>query len=198
MAISSNGLVIARLVGGLGNTTLSNATYTETIANIKSAADINTYANDLVARDFAGKTDLQIATVLLSNLGLSSVAGLNNWVAAQITAAGAAGKGAKIASLLNDFANLTDASDKAAADASKAIDDATVADAAVTAAQTALAAATTKAALTDATALTTATTAATTASTTAATAKTAADTGLVAANTALSTLLASANPVAAD
>jgi hypothetical protein len=39
-------------------------------------------------------------------LGLSSVAGLNNWVAAQLTAA-TSGKGAKVVSMLNDFANMT-------------------------------------------------------------------------------------------
>ena len=107
MAISTNGTVLARLAGGLYNTTLSNATYAEVNAVVKTAADINTLANDLYARDFASKTDLSVATTLLSNLGLSSVTGLANWVAAQLTAAGAANKGAKVVSLLNDFANLT-------------------------------------------------------------------------------------------
>mgnify|MGYP000211909426 CR=1 FL=1 len=107
MAISTNGTVLARLAGGLYNQTLSNASYNEIVGSVKSAADINSLANSLVATDFAGKTDAQIATVLLTNLGLSNVAGLNNWVAAQITAAGAAGKGAKIISLLNDYSNMT-------------------------------------------------------------------------------------------
>ena len=107
MAISTNGTVLARLAGGLYNTTLSNATYAEVNAVVKTAADINTLANELYARDFASKTDLSVATTLLSNLGLSSVAGLANWVAAQITAAGAANKGAKVVSMLNDFANMT-------------------------------------------------------------------------------------------
>ena len=91
MAISTNGTIIARLAGGLYNQTLSNASYNEIVGSVKSAADINALANSLVATDFAGKTDAQIATVLLTNLNLTSVAGLNNWVAAQITAAGAAG-----------------------------------------------------------------------------------------------------------
>ena len=107
MAISTNGTVIARLAGGLYNQTLSNATFNEVVAVVKSAADINTLANDLYARDFASKTDLAVATTLVSNLGLSSITGLNNWVSAQLTAAGAAGKGAKIVSLLNDLSNLT-------------------------------------------------------------------------------------------
>jgi len=106
MAISTNGTVIARLAGGLYNQTLSNATYNEVVAVVKSAADINTLANDLYARDFASKTDLAVATTLVSNLGLSGVTGLNNWVAAQLTAAGSA-KGTKIVSLLNDLSNLT-------------------------------------------------------------------------------------------
>jgi len=107
MAISTNGTIIARLAGGLYNQTLSSASYNEVVASVKSAADINALANSFVSTDFAGKTDAQIATVLLTNLNLTSVAGLNSWVAAQITAAGAAGKGAKIVSLLNDFSNLT-------------------------------------------------------------------------------------------
>jgi len=107
MAISTNGTVLARLAGGLYNTTLSNATYNEVVAIVKTAADINSLANELYARDFGSKTDLSVATTLLSNLGLSSVTGLANWVAAQLTAAGAANKGAKIVSLLNDFANLS-------------------------------------------------------------------------------------------
>jgi len=63
-------------------------------------------ANTLYARDFAKSTDLAVATTLLANLGLASQAGLDAWVAAQLTAAGAANKGAKIVSLLNDFAGL--------------------------------------------------------------------------------------------
>ena len=106
MAISTNGTVLTRLVGGLYNTTLSNASYTEDVAKLKTAADVNTYANDLYARDFAGKTDLAVANILLANLNLSSVTGLNNWVSAQLTAAGTGNKGAKIISLLNDFSNM--------------------------------------------------------------------------------------------
>ena len=83
MAISTNGTVLARLAGGLYNQTLSNATYEEVVATVKSAADINALANDLYARDFASKTDAQVASTLVANLGLSSVTGLNNWVAAQ-------------------------------------------------------------------------------------------------------------------
>jgi len=102
MAISTNGTVIARLAGGLYNTVMSNATYLEV-----ASQDPSTLANTLYARDFAKSTDLAVATTLVTNLGLSSVAGLANWVAAQLTAAGAANKGAKIVSLLNDFAGMT-------------------------------------------------------------------------------------------
>ena len=102
MAISTNGTVIARLAGGLYNTVMSNATYLEV-----AAQDPSTLANTLYARDFAKSTDLAVATTLVTNLGLSTVAGLANWVAAQLTAAGAANKGAKVVSLLNDFAGMT-------------------------------------------------------------------------------------------
>lgn len=107
MAISTNGTVIARLAGGLYNTQLSNATYNEVTAIITTTASLNALANDLYARDFAASTDLTVAKTLLANLSLSSVAGLDAWVAAQITAAGAANKGAKIVELLNSFAQMT-------------------------------------------------------------------------------------------
>jgi hypothetical protein len=102
MAISTNGTVLARLAGGLYNTQMSNATYSE-VKTLDPAA----LANTLYARDFASSTDLSVATTLVTNLGLSSVTGLANWVAAQLTAAGSANKGAKIVDLLNGFAQLT-------------------------------------------------------------------------------------------
>jgi len=102
MAISTNGTVIARLAGGLYNSVMSNATYLEVASQDPSAL-----ANTLYSRDFAKSTDLAVATTLIKNIGLSTVAGLDNWVAAQLTAAGTAGKGAKIVSLLNDFSGMT-------------------------------------------------------------------------------------------
>ena len=101
MAISTNGTVLARLAGGLYNTQMSNATYAEV-----ASLDPSALANTLYARDFSSSTDLSVATTLVTNLGLTSVTGLANWVAAQLTAAGAA-KGAKVVDLLNSFAQMT-------------------------------------------------------------------------------------------
>jgi hypothetical protein len=83
---------------------LSNASYTE--LNTTAAA---TVAANMLSNDFAGKTDAQIATTVLTNLSLTTIAGLDNWVAAQLTAAGstAAAKGAKLVSMLNDYAMMT-------------------------------------------------------------------------------------------
>lgn len=106
MPISTNGAIVTRLAGALYNQQLSAATYSEVLAAFNSPAALNTLANYLITTDFANKTDSQIATTLVTNLGLSSVAGLGNWVAAQLTAAGTSGKGAKIISLLNDFSNI--------------------------------------------------------------------------------------------
>jgi len=104
MAISTNGTIITRLAGSLYGEYLSNASYTE--LNTTAAS---TVAANMLSNDFAGKTDAQLATTILTNLGLTTVAGLNNWVAAQLTAAGstAAAKGAKLVSMLNDFAMMT-------------------------------------------------------------------------------------------
>ena len=104
MAISTNGTVLARLAGALYNTQMSNATYSE-VKTLDPAA----LANALYARDFSSSTDLAVATTLVTNLGLTSVTGLANWVAAQLTAAGStpAAKGAKLVSMLNDYAMMT-------------------------------------------------------------------------------------------
>jgi hypothetical protein len=104
MAISTNGTIITRLAGSLYGEYLSNASYTE--LNTTAAS---TVAANMLSNDFAGKTDAQIATTVLKNLGLTTVAGLDNWVAAQLTAAGstAAAKGAKLVSMLNDYAMMT-------------------------------------------------------------------------------------------
>ena len=102
MAISTNGTVLARVAGALYNTQMSNATYSE-VKTLDPASLVNT----LYSRDFASVSDLTVATTLVANLGLSTVTGLNNWVAAQLTAAGSANKGAKIVDLLNSFAQMT-------------------------------------------------------------------------------------------
>jgi len=104
MAISTNGTIIVRLAGALYGEYLSNASYTE----VSTTAPATVAANFLT-NDFAGKTDAQIATTVLKNLSLNTVAGLDNWVAAQLTAAGstAAAKGAKLVSMLNDYSQMT-------------------------------------------------------------------------------------------
>jgi len=104
MAISTNGAIITRLAGALYNEYLSNASYLE----VSTTAPATVAANFL-SNDFAGKTDAELATTILTNLGLTTVAGLDNWVAAQLTAAGttAAAKGAALVGMLNSYANMT-------------------------------------------------------------------------------------------
>ena len=104
MAISTNGAIITRVTSALYGEYLSNASYDEVISTAPA-----TLAATFLSNDFAGKTDMQIATTMLTNLGLTSITGLDNWLSAQLTAAGstAAAKGAKIVSIMNDYANLT-------------------------------------------------------------------------------------------
>jgi len=106
MAISTNGAIITRVTSALYGEYLSNASYKE-ISDAGTAP--GTLATSFLSNDFAGKTDLQISTTMLKNLGLTSIAGLDNWLSAQLTAAGstAAAKGAKIVSILNDYSNMT-------------------------------------------------------------------------------------------
>jgi Ca2+-binding RTX toxin-like protein len=101
MAISTNGTVLARVAGALYNTQMSNATYKEV-----AALDPSALVNVLYARDFNTVSDTTVATTLVANLGLSTVAGLSSWVAAQLTAAGA-NKGAKVVELLNGFSQMS-------------------------------------------------------------------------------------------
>ena len=104
MAISTNGAIITRVTSALYGEYLSNASYTE----LKDTAPATVAAN-FMANDFAGKTDLQVATTILTNLGLTSITGLDNWLSAQLTAAGstAAAKGAALVSILNGYAGMT-------------------------------------------------------------------------------------------
>jgi hypothetical protein len=103
-APSTNGAVITRLSAALYGSYLSNATYLE----VKDTAAAK-LAGDWLSADYAGKTDLQIATVILTNLGLSSIAGLDNYVAGQLTAAGttSAAKGASLVTMLNGYSQMT-------------------------------------------------------------------------------------------
>jgi hypothetical protein len=105
MAITTNGTVITRLANALYGEYLSNASYNE----VKETAAA-TVAASFLTNDFAGKTDLQVATKIVSNLGLTEVTGLDNWVSAQLTAAGdtAAAKGAVLVSLLNGYAAMSE------------------------------------------------------------------------------------------
>jgi hypothetical protein len=66
-------------------------------------------AANWLSNDFASKTDAQIANTILTNLGLTSITGLNNWLSAQLTAAGstAAAKGAALVSILNSYAGMS-------------------------------------------------------------------------------------------
>jgi S-layer protein len=109
MTISTNGTIITRLAGTLYGVYLSNASYTE----VSSTAPATVAANWL-SNDFSSKTDAQIATTVLTNLGLTTANGflgeaLVNYVASQLTASGstATSKGAKLVSMLNDYAGMT-------------------------------------------------------------------------------------------
>jgi Ca2+-binding RTX toxin-like protein len=104
MAISTNGAIITRLAGALYGEYLSNASYVEVSTTAPA-----TVATNWLANDFSGKTDMQVATAILKNLGLTSITGLDNWLSAQLTAAGAtaASKGAALVSILNGYANMT-------------------------------------------------------------------------------------------
>ena len=108
MAISTNGLQLVRLAGAAFNQQLSASDYSEILTANKTAAELDAWANAAVAAEFRGKTTTDIAKAVLANVGLSSVAGLEAWVAGQLTAGGGVAKaGATMLSLLNDYSNMS-------------------------------------------------------------------------------------------
>jgi hypothetical protein len=108
MAISTNGLQLARIAGAVFNQQLSASDYSEILAANKTAAELDAWANAAVAAEFRNKTTTDIAKAVLANVGLSTVAGLEAWVAGQLTAGGGVAKaGATMLAMLNDFSNMT-------------------------------------------------------------------------------------------
>jgi hypothetical protein len=110
MAIPTNGIQLVRLSGALFNQQLSSADYSEILAANKTAAELDAWANAAVAAEFKGKTTTDISKAVLANVGLSSVAGLEAWVAGQLNAGGGFAKaGSTLLSLLNDYSNMSPA-----------------------------------------------------------------------------------------
>jgi hypothetical protein len=90
------------------NQQLSASDYSEILAANKTAAELNAWANTAVASEFRNKTTAQVAETLLTNVGLSGVAGLANWVTGQLNAGGGMAKaGETILAMLNDFSNMS-------------------------------------------------------------------------------------------
>ena len=110
MAIPTNGLQVVRLAGAVFNQQLSAADYSEVLAANKSTAELNAWANSAVAAEFKGKTTTDISKAVLANVGLSTVTGLEAWLAGQLTAGGGVAKaGETMLTLLNDFSNMSTA-----------------------------------------------------------------------------------------
>ena len=108
MAIATNGIQLVRIAGAVFNQQLSATDYSEILTSNKSAAELDAWANAAVAAEFKNKTTKDVAAALLNNVGLSSVAGLENWVTGQLNAGGGLSKaGATILGMLNDFSNMT-------------------------------------------------------------------------------------------
>ena len=108
MAISTNGLQLVRIAGAVFNQQLSASDYSEILAANKTAAELNAWANTAVSSEFRGKTTTDLAATLLTNVGLSTVPGLQNWVVGQLNAGGGLAKaGETILAMLNDFSNMS-------------------------------------------------------------------------------------------
>jgi Ca2+-binding RTX toxin-like protein len=108
MAITTNGLQLARISGAVFNQQLSSNDYSEILAANKTAAELDAWANVAVAAEFRNKTTTDIAKAVLANVGLTSVAGLEAWVAGQLNAGGGLAKaGSTLLAMLNDYSNMS-------------------------------------------------------------------------------------------
>jgi hypothetical protein len=108
MAIPTNGIQLVRISGAVFNQQLSASDYSEILAANRTAAELDAWANAAVAAEFKGKTTTDIAKAVLANVGLSSVSGLEAWVAGQLNAGGGFAKaGATLLTLLNDYSNMS-------------------------------------------------------------------------------------------
>jgi Ca2+-binding RTX toxin-like protein len=108
MAIATNGVQLVRLAGAVFNQQLSASDYSEVLAANTTTAALEAWANSVVAAEFKNKTTTDVAKTLLTNVGLSSVAGLENWVVGQLNAGGGLAKaGQTLLSMLNDYSNMT-------------------------------------------------------------------------------------------
>jgi Ca2+-binding RTX toxin-like protein len=108
MAISTNGLQLVRIAGAVFNQQLSASDYSEILTANKTAAELDAWANAAVAAEFRNKTTTDIAKAVLTNVGLTSVVGLENWVVGQLNAGGGVAKaGATMLAMLNDYANMS-------------------------------------------------------------------------------------------
>ena len=108
MAISTNGLQLVRLAGAVFDQQLSASDYSEILTANKTAAELDAWANAAVAAEFRNKTTTDIAKAVLANVGLSTVAGLENWVVGQLNAGGGLAKaGATMLAMLNDYSNMS-------------------------------------------------------------------------------------------
>jgi len=108
MAIPTNGIQLVRLAGAVFNQQLSASDYSEILAANKTAAELDAWANAAVAAEFKNKTTTDVAKTLLTNVGLSSVAGLENWVVGQLNAGGGLAKaGQTLLTMLNDYSNMS-------------------------------------------------------------------------------------------
>jgi len=108
MAIPTNGIQLVRIAGAVFNQQLSATDYSEILTANKSASELAAWANAAVSAEFKNKTTTDVAAALLTNVGLSSVAGLQNWVVGQLNAGGGmANAGATILGMLNDYSNMS-------------------------------------------------------------------------------------------
>jgi len=108
MAIPTNGIQLVRISGALFNQQLSASDYSDILSANKTVADLSAWANSMVSQEFKNKTTTDVAAALLTNVGLTSVAGLQNWVVGQLNAGGGMAKaGETILAMLNDFSNMS-------------------------------------------------------------------------------------------
>jgi hypothetical protein len=110
MTPSVNATVIARAAAALYGVQLGNASMTwalDAVDQLTYGGSVAALIQDLFSRDFAGMTYAQVASVITTNVGITSgKADVDAYLAQVMTDAGAGNEGATIVAIVNAFSAL--------------------------------------------------------------------------------------------
>jgi len=112
--LATNAVQIARFANALYGIQLGSVTNAAVLADITTAGGLDNALNSYYTSSFGSKTSAEVAAIVVANLGIvagsngltaANVTDATNYVAANLNAAAASGRGAVIKNILNLWAN---------------------------------------------------------------------------------------------